>query len=107
MMSMLEKVRVLEEYLGADTVTVDPVLDMTLDKILTRERARTIESRLRLAGHLAQFERDYTMNSADFQRSFESGELGDAMDFVEWAATIEMLANVDRRLALLETASRG
>jgi len=107
MMSVLEKVRVLEEYLGADTESVDPVLDMTLDKILTRERARAVELRTRLSGQLVQFERDYTMNSADFQRSFESGELGDAMDFLEWAATIEMLANAERRLALLESVSRG
>ena len=28
--------------------------------------------------------------------------MGDEMDFVEWAATVEMLANVKKRIALLE-----
>lgn len=34
---------------------------------------------------------------------YEKGEMGDEMDFVEWSATIEMLANVDKKLALLES----
>jgi hypothetical protein len=40
-----------------------------------------------------QFEAEYALSSTDFYRRYESGEMGDELDFVEWAATIEMLAN--------------
>jgi len=32
-------------------------------------------------------------------------EMGDEMDFVEWAATVEMLTNVEKRLTLLQIGS--
>jgi hypothetical protein len=40
--------------------------------------------------------------SADFYARYESGEMGDETDLVEWSATVEMLANAEKRLALLE-----
>lgn len=45
------------------------------------------------------------MESEVFSKRFEVGELGDAMDSIEWAAIIEMLANVNQRLELLEIAN--
>jgi hypothetical protein len=51
---------------------------------------------------LTKFEETYGLKSADFYTRYEKGEMGDKMDFVEWSATVEMLANVEKRLALLE-----
>jgi len=102
MMTTLEKVRRLEQYIAVDNSAVDPVLDMTIDKLLAREIERMRELKARLADQLAEFEERYALKSADFYARYENGEMGDATDFVEWSATVEMLANAERRLALLE-----
>ena len=33
--------------------------------------------------------------------SYCRGDMGDEMDFMEWAATVEMLADAEKRLSLL------
>jgi hypothetical protein len=70
--------------------------------LLIRERARILELKERLLRQCRQFEEDYALDSTEFYTRYEAGKMGDEMDFVEWAATIEMLANIDKRLALLE-----
>lgn len=105
MMPTLEKIRRLEQYLAVDNSAVDPVLDMAIDKLLAREIERVRELKKRLAAQLAEFEEHYTLKSADFYTRYENGEMGDSMDFVEWSATVEMLANAEKQMALLETAS--
>ncbi len=104
MMTTLEKVRRLEQYIAVSNSAADPVLDMTLDKILARETERTRELQARLAEQLAEFEERYALKSVDFYARYESGEMGDMMDFVEWSATVEMLRNAQDRLTLLEKA---
>lgn len=52
------------------------------------------ELRARLKQQLADFEKQYAMESVDFYEQFEHGDLGDAADFVEWSATYEMLKNL-------------
>ena len=101
MVTTLEKVRRLEQYIAVDSSTVDYVLDMTVDKLLAREVERMRELKARLTDQLAEFEERYTLESADFYTRYEDGEMGDTMDFVEWSATVEMLENAERRLALL------
>jgi len=105
MMPTLEKIRRLEQYLAVDNSAVDPVLDMAIDKLLAREIERVRELKKRLAAQLAEFEEHYALKSADFYTRYENGEMGDSMDFVEWSATVEMLANAEKQMALLETAS--
>ncbi|MBI1925833.1 hypothetical protein HYR99_16485 [Candidatus Poribacteria bacterium] len=104
MMTTLEKVRRLEHYIAVDSSAVDPVLEIIIDKLLAREIARMRELKARLADQLATFEKRYALKSADFYARFENGELGDGMDCMEWSATVEMLVNAERRLALLEIA---
>ena len=69
------------------------------------ELIRTRKLHIRLTEQLAEFEERYALQSADFYARFESGEMGDETDLVEWAATVEMLANAEKRLALLEQAN--
>ena len=95
-----EKVRRLEEYLALSDSGVDPVVETTINKLLARESSRMVELKTRLTNDLLEFEERYALRSDDFYRRYEAGELGDAIDYVEWAATIEMLANVERQLAL-------
>ena len=101
MVTTLEKVRRLEKYIAFDSSAVDHVLDMTVEKLLAREIERMRELKARLTDQLAEFEERYALESADFYTRYEDGEMGDAMDFVEWSATVEMLKNAERRLTLL------
>ncbi len=105
MISTLEKIRRLEEYLALNNSNIDPVFETTIDKLLIREHNRLIELKTRLTNELSEFEKQYDLESDDFYQQYEEGELGDVMDFVEWAATVEMVTNVRRRLELLGAAS--
>jgi len=100
-MTTLEKVRRLEQYVAVSSAAIDPVLGMSIDKLLTRETVRLFGLKARLANQLSRFEKSYDLKSVDFYTRYENGEMGDKMDFIEWAATVEMLANADKRLALL------
>ncbi len=102
-MTTLEKVQRLEQYVSADNAATDPVIDMVMNKLLTREKERMIELQSRLANDLGSFEKKYAMTSDVFCQRYERGEMDDAMDFVEWSATWEMLRNTKKRLTLLET----
>lgn len=103
MVTAFEKVRRLEQYLAAEKSLTDSVLDTTLDKLLARERTRILELKARLESQCQTFETTYGQTSANFYDRYQNGELGDEMDYVEWSATIDMLNNLDQKLALLES----
>ena len=102
MSTVLSKVKRLEEYMVSTNVSsLDSVLELTIDKLLDRETSRLISQKARLEQQLADFERRYSLSSEGFYEKFERGELGDAMDFVEWLATYEIAANLQHRLSIL------
>jgi len=102
MSATLEKVKRLERYIAGDDASIDPVLDMTIDKLLTREINRIEELQRRLTKKLAEYEKKYGIDSGDFNERFKSGEMGDATDYIELAATLQMLENANRQLSVLE-----
>ena len=69
------------------------------------EVAHTLEIKTRLTDLLSKFENQYSLKSTDFYTRYQNGHMGDDMDFVEWSATVEMLENVEKRLALLNLES--
>jgi len=76
MITTLEKVRRLEQYIAADSSTVDPVLDMTIDKLLARELTRMLELKARLTNQAEEFEDDYSLkigSSKEFKFGTEAG----------------------------------
>ncbi|MBL7183125.1 MAG: hypothetical protein ISS50_01610 [Anaerolineae bacterium] len=102
MSTVLSKVRRLEKYMvSTDASSLDRVLVLSIDKLLDRETSRLISQKARLEQQLSDFERRYSFSSEGFYEKFERGELGDAMDFVEWSATYEMTANLRHRLSIL------
>ena len=105
MSKTLEKIRLLERYLASDQAAADPLMDTTIDKLLAREIAHAQELKTRLENQIAGYEKRYQLNVSTFYRRYQDGEMGDDMDFVEWAATVEMLDKARERLALLQQES--
>jgi len=102
MLNTLEKLKRLEAYVAADSVIADSVLDKTLTKFLAREQMRMQQLTQRLQRELKQFEQTYHLLSQEFYTRYNQGKMGDEMDFIEWAATLEMLTNAEKRMALLD-----
>ena len=103
MITTLEKVKRLEQYLAFCSSEVDPVIEMAVNKLLSREQERVRQLSKRLSEQLMKFEEQYALQSAEFHQRYEQGKMGDSMDFVEWAATVEMLTNTKKQMAFLET----
>ncbi|MDM8532495.1 hypothetical protein QUF63_15085 [Anaerolineales bacterium HSG25] len=100
-MQTLEKLKRLEQYILLDQTAIDPVFDMTLEKLLHREFNRVATLKARLVKQLQTFEKQYHLKSQEFYPRYENGELGDEIDFMEWASTIEMVNNINQRLTVL------
>ncbi|MBF0412675.1 MAG: hypothetical protein HQK70_08185 [Desulfamplus sp.] len=96
-MTTLEKIKCLEEYVAINNSVVDSVIEITINKLLAREFERVSELKARLINDISEFEKQYVLKSDDFYQKYEKGMLADSMDFVEWAATVEMLENVKRQ----------
>ena len=52
----------------------------------------------RLKQQVIAFENQYGWTTSEFYPRFERGELGDAMDFMEWSATLNMIANLQHTI---------
>ena len=101
MASTLDKIKRLEKYLAQDA-SDNPVLDSTIDKLLAREIVNVHNLQVRLQEQLSLFEAQYKLKSDVFYKQFQNGDLGDEMDFVEWASTVEMMEKASQRLSVLE-----
>ena len=75
-----------------------PVVDKTVEKLISLEIARSRGELTQLRERLEAYEREYNMTSDDFYRQFRSGELGDELDFVEWSVFWDMYQSTQRRL---------
>lgn len=103
-MTILEKIKLLEEYVAVDLSNIDPVLELAIEKLLKREATRMDELKQRLLLQETEFEEKYGLDSEDFYRRFEKGLMGDDLDFFEWSATVDMIANIEKRISLLRQA---
>ncbi len=77
-------------------------LELAFDKLIG---GKLSEQRLKLARYdrdLAQFEQQYGMSSPEFYRRFESGDLGDDMDYFEWSGLWELRQKLAGQIHNLE-----
>lgn len=81
------------------------VVERSLDKIISLERAVARRELADLQERLRAFETRYQMPSGDFYQRFQAGELGDSMDVVEWSVFYEMWESVRERVEMLEAES--
>ena len=78
-----------------------PLMDQTLEKLMTHEAEQSRAQLGELETDLAELERRYGTKSEDFYARFQAGQTDDRMDFVEWASLVQMAANMRQRLWLL------
>jgi hypothetical protein len=76
------------------------VLGKLLDAVLSQFRLR-LE---RYERDLREFETRYGMKTEAFYQRFEAGELGDSMDFFEWAGLYELRQDLIQKIQRLELA---
>ena len=98
-MDTLHKLEVLKDTYS-DEAELDLILGKLLDVTLSQHRLR-LE---RYERDLHEFEERYSMESATFYRRFEAGELGDEMDFFEWAGLYELRRDIVEKIRRLELA---
>ena len=76
-------------------------MDRTLEKLLAHEAEQVRTQLTELEADLAEFERQYRVDSSEFLNRYQAGQTDDRMDFVEWASLVQMRDNLLRRLQLL------
>ncbi len=77
------------------------LMDRALEKLLHHEAEQSQAQLSQLRADLAEFEQRYNLSSAEFYQNFQRGQMGDDMDFIEWASLVQMADNLERRLQLL------
>ncbi len=92
-MTISEKLNLLQRV-----ITEDDALNRTLDKLLDITLAQYREKLEKYDTALRAFESRFDMQSDEFYAKFESGELGDAMDFFEWAGLIELRRDAQQKI---------
>ena len=102
MADMISKIKVLEELakLGGE----DEVLIRTIDKLTRYKRDKLEEDLKEIEAQIKYFEEEYGMKSNEFIQKFEKGDVGDRIDFMEWASLCDMRKRIMNRLNLLEGA---
>lgn len=95
-----ERVRTLEK-LYAQGETSD-IVDLALEKLFAYELKESQQQLDQLMRDLSHFEQQYDLSSDVFYARFQAGEMGDAMDFVEWASLRQMAERLKQRIGLLE-----
>jgi hypothetical protein len=86
---------------------VSNLMGRALEKLLGYEADLCRTQLGQLQKDLAEFEQKYHLSSVEFYRQFQSGQIGDEMDYVEWASLVQMVDNLKKRLRLLVGEEQG
>jgi hypothetical protein len=94
MSAIAERIHVIEA-LSADPNATVKLLDKVIDCLADDYRRKLME----VEGVLREFERKHGMSTAEFQRRFDSGELGDAPEWFDWDGYAALAGEARMRLA--------
>ncbi|MFB2978732.1 hypothetical protein [Microseira sp. BLCC-F43] len=97
----LEKLEILQIIYSQGGYSSD-LVERTLEKLIAHEITTAQQEAGELKTELQAFEEKYQMSSEDFYQRFRLGEMGDAVDFVEWSAFYQMWTSVQQRLKILQ-----
>jgi hypothetical protein len=88
MSKTLARVKNLDQFIrkhGEDALIAE-----TISKMLDYKVQQYQKEINRLNREISKFERAHRMDSSDFYKKYLEGNLGDALDFVEWSALYQM-----------------
>ena len=74
------------------------LMDRTLERLLRHEAERSQAQLGQLQADLAEWEQHYRLSSDEFYQRFQAGQMGDDMDYAEWALLMQMADNLEKRL---------
>ena len=97
-----DRVRTLDKLYAVGETS--DIVDLALEKLFAYELRESQKQLTQLEHDLSQFEQRYNLSSDTFYARFQAGEMGDAMDFVEWASLHQMAERLKQRIGLLEEA---
>ncbi|BAZ82242.1 hypothetical protein PN497_12925 [Sphaerospermopsis kisseleviana CS-549] len=98
-MNTLEKLELLTENCN-DNTELDRIIGQLLNVILTRHRQKLDIYN----SDIQKFEQKYQLNCEQFEEQFNSGRLGDEMDFFEWFGLCELRKDILKKIHKLEQA---
>jgi len=81
---------------------MDKVLANSISKLYNREVKKLNGLINTLQSQIEIFEKDYKLKTLEFIIKYESGILGDNIDFVEWSSAIDMLNQAKKKLEILQ-----
>ena len=79
----------------------DFYLENTIKKIIGYEKSKIKDELRKLMFDLKELEKKYERKSETFYTDFIAGQLGDKMDFIEWASLYEMYLKNKEKVELL------
>lgn len=59
----------------------------------------------RITERLQAFEKQYGLTSEEFEQRFETGEIGESLDYIEWAGEIETHRRLEGQWQALQKAT--
>ena len=93
---MLQQVKVT----STGPAAIKPLLEAAI-----RSQLRALDHGIqRTRERLAEFEQRFQMTSAEFGRGFESGQIEETLDYIEWSGEIKTLHLLEDQLRALQSA---
>jgi len=80
---------------------VSDITAQTLNKLVYYEADKLRLQLEDIQRVMADYERQYTMTTAEFYKKYRAGETDDRMDYVEWAGLTQMAENLRGQIRLL------
>jgi len=96
---LLKKIDILEK------VGFEKQLEFSINKLIDFQLAKYQKLIQDINVDLQVFENKYKMQSQAFYEKFNTGELGDDSDYIEWAALYESIVYYSDKLTLLKSAA--
>ncbi len=78
----------------------------TLNKLADMEISQSRADLEATEKDLQEFEQRYQIDTAEFFKKWQAGQMGDAMDFIEWASLAQMAHRVRERLEILASETQ-
>jgi AraC-like DNA-binding protein len=97
MNAIAERIHLIERIAHNDEGTLR-MLDKVIEVLVEKDRKKLAGFR----GKLAEFEQRYGMSTTEFQRRFDSGELGDASEWFDWDGFAALSGSLESKLKAVE-----